>query len=178
MALARKLGILIESCEGDSISLATLRAGIREKSPQTQKPQTTLCGENHEKASAVAKALRNRETSASALQEAQNAVDSLKDKYEADKTDKIELRAKYDRFKVELAETFDREVNEARTRRNSIAVEFDLAVKELEKTQKEMMSFYNSLSASSQVPAKLAAPIVNGMQVDGVGENAAETQKK
>jgi len=171
LALARNLEILIESAEGYSISLATLREGIGEKIPQ--KPQTILCGTNHEKASAVAKALRNRETSASALQEAQNVVDSLNDKYEADK---VELRAKYDRFEIELDETFDKEVNVARIRRNTIAAEFDLAVEELDKAQQETMAFYNSLAASSQVPAKLV-PIVNGMQVDGKGE-AGEAQNK
>lgn len=140
LAMARKLMTMIEQYEGDSLSLVDLRKGIIEHTPA--KPAATLCGENHERATAVAKALRHTELTASALTEAQAQIDNLKDKYDSDKS---ELRSKYEQFKDELGVKFDSDINEARLKRNGIAIELDKAEKELDKAQKETMSFYNAV---------------------------------
>jgi len=174
LALAAKLKELIENCQGDSISLDTLRQGIA-PTVHIQKPQNqTLCGANHEKASAVAKALRSRESAAASLQEAQVEVDRLKDQYEKDKQ---ELRDKYDRFKTELGDSFDKQVHEARLKRNALGKDLELAIAELNKAQNETMQFYTSVASSSQIPSQIAH-IVNAMAVDESGAADTETDRK
>jgi len=112
LALAAKLKErTIENCQGGFSSLSTLRDGFA--SSTSQKPQTqSVCGANHEKASAGAKALRCREAAATSLQDAQAEMDRLKDQYEKDKE---EPREKYARCKTEHTETFEEETMQCYT---------------------------------------------------------------
>ena len=79
----------VESCDGESIPLAQLRAGRTES--KQQKP-TSLCGEHHTKAMAVAKALRHREETATPLTEAQNSISALKDNFAKSRFQTVALK--------------------------------------------------------------------------------------
>jgi len=169
-----KLRTLLNNTADENIKVDDLRKGLGiEGAP---KAPATLCGENHQHTSEVAKALKVREQKCVELAEAQTVLDNLKEKVDSDSR---ELRRQYDQKKDEINKTFDTESNAARHKRNNIATELDMAEKNLGTAQKQYLEFFVA-SSTTKVPNSLSK-IVNSMEVDtpkGEGEGHAKEVEK